>query len=46
MEEEKKGTIAAVISLSIINSPISSKPTDIQITAGNYEGEDIIYNMF
>ena len=45
MEEEKKWTIPAVLSFSIIDPLFRSKANRYSIMAGNCEGEDITYIM-
>ena len=44
IEEEKKGTVSAITHPGIMAHRSSPKPADIQITAGNYEGENLTYN--
>ena len=44
LKKRRKGQFQQSYLLASLTHRSSPKPTDIQITAGNYEGEDITYN--
>ena len=44
-KKQRKGQFQQSYALASSTHKSSPKPADIQITTGNYEGEDLTYNM-